>query len=154
MGETWSRCPADLLQEKIVPRVIIENLRRFNSEDHSTLFFGDFDACMLPAGILTMRANWSNRMVSATSLQVWPRSRRREPPLQDPDDLHHRPIGIKFGSNRQVSTRPTGCQGGKVEVLHPEVDQIKAFRDTFELCIPLDLGFLRDRLAIARTCSP
>src|SRR5947209_18949135 len=60
------------------------------------------------------------------------------------------PYGIKFVSNWQVSTRKRDVRDGKVEDASREVEQIKAFRDTWELGIHSYLTYLRDRLSVAR----
>jgi adenine-specific DNA-methyltransferase len=60
------------------------------------------------------------------------------------------PYGIKFGSNWQVSTRKRDVKDGKPEDATREVEQIKAFRDTWELGIHSYLAYLRDRLTVAR----
>ncbi|MGQ0779084.1 MAG: DNA methyltransferase [Pseudonocardiales bacterium] len=60
------------------------------------------------------------------------------------------PYGIKFGSNWQVSTRKRDVRDGKLEDATREVEQIKAFRDTWELGIHSYLSYLRDRLMAAR----
>lgn len=60
------------------------------------------------------------------------------------------PYGIKFGSNWQVSTRKRDVKDAKAEDLTRQPEQIKAFRDTWELGIHSYLAYLRDRLAIAR----
>ena len=60
------------------------------------------------------------------------------------------PYGIKFGSNWQVSTRNRDVQDGKMEDAAREAEQIKAFRDTWELGIHSYLSYLRDRLLAAR----
>ena len=57
------------------------------------------------------------------------------------------PYGIKFGSNWQVSTRKRDVKDGKLEDAAREAEQIKAFRDTWELGIHSYLAYLRDRLA-------
>ena len=60
------------------------------------------------------------------------------------------PYGIKFGSNWQVSTRKRDVKDGKVEDVTRQPEQIKAFRDTWELGIHSYLAYLRDRLVVAR----
>src|SRR5262249_12959133 len=60
------------------------------------------------------------------------------------------PYGIKFGSNWQVSTRKRDVKDAKAEDLTRQPEQIKAFRDTWELGIHSYLSYLRDRLAAAR----
>ena len=60
------------------------------------------------------------------------------------------PYGIKFGSNWQVSTRRRDVKDGKAEDATRQPEQIKAFRDTWELGIHSYLAYLRDRLTVAR----
>src|SRR5213596_839769 len=60
------------------------------------------------------------------------------------------PYGIKFGSNWQVSARKRDVKDGKLEDAAREVEQIKAFRDTWENGIASYLSYLRDRLLVAR----
>jgi adenine-specific DNA-methyltransferase len=60
------------------------------------------------------------------------------------------PYGIKFGSNWQVSTRKREVKDAKAEDVTRQPEQIKAFRDTWELGIHSYLTYLRDRLTIAR----
>jgi adenine-specific DNA-methyltransferase len=60
------------------------------------------------------------------------------------------PYGIKFGSNWQVSTRKRDVKDGKVEDATRQPEQIKAFRDTWELGIHSYLAYLRDRFVVAR----
>src|SRR5207249_7210806 len=56
----------------------------------------------------------------------------------------------RFGSNWQVSTRKRDVKDAKAEDLTRQPEQIKAFRDTWELGIHSYLSYLRDRLAAAR----
>ena len=60
------------------------------------------------------------------------------------------PYGIKFSSNWQVSTRKREVSDTKVEDITPQPEQVKAFRDTWELGIHSYLTYLRDRLTVAR----
>src|SRR5262249_20477347 len=60
------------------------------------------------------------------------------------------PYGIKFGSNWQVSTRKRDVKDAKAEDLTRQPEQVKAFRDTWQLGIHSYLTYLRDRLAVAR----
>ena len=60
------------------------------------------------------------------------------------------PYGIKFGSNWQVSTRKRDVKDGKAEDPTRQPEQVKAFRDTWELGIHSYLAYLRDRLVVAR----
>jgi len=60
------------------------------------------------------------------------------------------PYGIKFGSNWQVSTRKRDVKDGKVEDATREPEQVKAFRDTWQLGVNSYLSYLRDRLLVSR----
>ncbi|MCS7210387.1 MAG: site-specific DNA-methyltransferase [Chloroherpetonaceae bacterium] len=60
------------------------------------------------------------------------------------------PYGIKFSSNWQPSTRKRAVSDNKPEDLTREPEQIKAFRDTWQLGIHSYLSYLRDRLTLAR----
>jgi adenine-specific DNA-methyltransferase len=60
------------------------------------------------------------------------------------------PYGIKFGSNWQVSTRKRDVRDGKDTDLTRQPEQVRAYRDTWELGIHSYLSYLRDRLAVAR----
>ena len=58
--------------------------------------------------------------------------------------------GIKFGSNWQVSTRKREVKDGKLEDLTRQPEQVRAYRDTWNLGIHSYLTYLRDRLVAAR----
>ncbi len=60
------------------------------------------------------------------------------------------PYGIKFGSNWQVSTRKRDVRDGKDTDLTRQPEQVRAYRDTWELGIHSYLAYLRDRLVVAR----
>jgi adenine-specific DNA-methyltransferase len=60
------------------------------------------------------------------------------------------PYGIKFGSNWQVSTRKRDVKDGKAEDTTRQPEQVKAFRDTWQLGIHSYLAYLRDRLVTSR----
>lgn len=60
------------------------------------------------------------------------------------------PYGIRYGSNFQPFVNKRDVKDGKDEDLTAEPEMIKAFRDTWELGIHSYLGYLRDRLLLAR----
>jgi adenine-specific DNA-methyltransferase len=148
--------PVIYIQEKIDPRVLIENLRRTSdrtvNEPEATLF-DSFDG--LPeldlVDFYRHQANWSNRMILGDSLNVMASLAEREALRGKVQMIYiDPPYGIKFGSNWQVSTRKRDVKDGKLEDATREVEQIKAFRDTWELGIHSYLTYLRDRLTVAR----
>ena len=148
--------PPIYIQEKIDPRVLIENLRdtatRPEDEPEMTLFesfdgLGDLDL----VEYYEHEANWSNRMILGDSLNVMASLAEREALRGKVQMIYiDPPYGIKFGSNWQVSARKRDVKDGKLEDASREVEQIKAFRDTWELGIHSYLTYLRDRLAVAK----
>jgi adenine-specific DNA-methyltransferase len=60
------------------------------------------------------------------------------------------PYGIKFGSNWQVSTHKRDVKDGKAEDASRQPEQVKAFRDTWQLGIHSYLAYLRDRFVVCR----
>ena len=147
--------PPIYIQEKIDPRVIIENLRRTaehpEDEPELTLFdtFDGLDELDL-VDFYRHQANWSNRMILGDSLNVMASLAEREALRGKVQMIYvDPPYGIKFGSNWQASARKRDVKDGKIEDASREVEQIKAFRDTWELGIHSYLTYLRDRLAVA-----
>ncbi len=154
--ELIADAPPIYIQEKIDPRVLIENLRdtakRGEAEPEMTLFDG-FDGLneLDMVEFYQHQANWSNRMILGDSLQVMGSLAEREGLRGKVQMIYlDPPYGIKFGSNWQVSTRKRDVKDGKYEDATFEVEQIKAFRDTWELGIHSYLTYLRDRLMVAR----
>jgi adenine-specific DNA-methyltransferase len=148
--------PPIYIQEKIDPRVIIENLRRTakhpKDEPELTLFdtFDGLDELEL-VDFYHHHANWSNRMILGDSLNVMASLAEREGLRGQVQMIYvDPPYGIKFGSNWQVSARKRNVKDGNVEDASRQAEQIKAFRDTWEYGIHSYLAYLRDRLTVAR----
>lgn len=148
--------PPIYIQEKIDPRVLIENLRRTAAkpeEEPELTLFDSFDGLdeMESVDFYKHDANWSNRMILGDSLQVMASLAEREK-LRGKVQMVYidPPYGIKFGSNWQVSARNRTVRDGKLEDAAREAEQIKAFRDTWELGIHSYLSYLRDRVHVAR----
>jgi adenine-specific DNA-methyltransferase len=60
------------------------------------------------------------------------------------------PYGIQFRSNWQVSTRNRDLKDTRTADVTRQPEQIRAFRDTWELGVHSYLTYLRDRLTVAR----
>jgi adenine-specific DNA-methyltransferase len=144
------------VQEKIHPQALIENLRETakagQAEPELTLF-DDYDGIEFEELIdfYHHEQNWANRMILGDSLLVMNSLSEKEGLkgqvqmiFMDP------PYGIKFGSNWQVSTRKREVKDGKAEDASRQPEQVKAFRDTWELGIHSYLAYMRDRLTAAR----
>lgn len=151
-----AEAPPIYIQEKIDPRVLIENLRETAAkpEDEPELrLFESFDGLDELDLVEFYRhdANWSNRMILGDSLNVMASLAERETLRGKVQTIYiDPPYGIKFNSNWQVSARNREVKDGKLEHASREVEQIKAFRDTWELGIHSYLTYLRDRLSVAR----
>ena len=151
-----TEAPPIYIQEKIDSRVLIENLRRTAArpeEEPELTLFETFDGLddLQQIEFYEHDANWSNRMILGDSLQVMASLADREK-LRGKVQMVYidPPYGIKFGSNWQVSTRDRDVRDGRMESAAREAEQIKAFRDTWELGISSYLSYLRDRLLAAR----
>ena len=154
--------PPLYIQEKIDPRVLVESLRRSSAartlrDDEAFApemldLFGDFDGGLDELQQIEYYqhdAKWSNRMILGDSLQAMGSLAEREG-LRGKVQMVYLdpPYGIKFNSNWQVSARKRDVKDGKDTAR--EVEQIKAFRDTWKDGIHTYLAYLRDRLVVAR----
>ena len=144
------------IQEKILPQAIIENLRdtaRKGEPEPELTLFNDYDGIEFQELVEFYRheQNWANRMILGDSLLVMTSLAEKEG-LKGKVQMIYMdpPYGIKFGSNWQVSTRKRDVKDGKAEDATRQPEQIKAFRDTWELGIHSYLAYLRDRLTVAR----
>jgi adenine-specific DNA-methyltransferase len=148
--------PPIYVQEKIDPRVLVENLRRTAAKPEDEPEFTLFDSFdgLEDLDLIEFykhQASWSNRMILGDSLQVMGSLAEREDLRGQVQMVYiDPPYGIKFGSNWQASARKRDVKDGKVEDAAREAEQIKAFRDTWELGIHSYLSYLRDRLLVAR----
>ena len=148
------------IQEKIHPQAIIEDFRRAaqaakGPRPEQLDFFSDFNG--LPEDFSDRvdfyhhEGNWANRLILGDSLLVLTSLAEKEGLKGQVQMIYlDPPYGIKFGSNWQVSTRKRDVKDGKAEDLVRQPEQVKAFRDTWELGIHSYLAYLRDRLVAAR----
>ena len=125
--------PAIYIQEKIDPRVLIENLRdtaaRPEDEPELTLFetfdgLGELDL----VEFYQHHANWSNRMILGDSLNVMASLAEREALRGKVQMIYiDPPYGIKFGINWQVSARKRDVKDGKIEDAHARSSRSRRF---------------------------
>jgi len=164
----WSelvvQAPPLFIQEKVHPKVLIDDLARMSQQAHAEKkaaksgfqadIFGDFNG--LPDGDAKTEfyrhdANWSNRMILGDALQVMASLAEREGLRGKVQCIYmDPPYGIKFNSNFQWSTTSRDVKDGKAEHITREPEQVKAFRDTWRDGIHSYLTYLRDRLTVAR----
>ncbi len=162
--QDWSdlviHAPPLYIQEKVHPKVLIDDLMRQSAErrDAETPdtpdLFGDFNG--LPdrkaaTEFYQHQANWTNRMILGDSLQVMASLAEREGLRGQVQCIYlDPPYGIKFNSNFQWSTTSRDVKDGKADHITREPEQVKAFRDTWRDGIHSYLTYLRDRLTVAR----
>ncbi|MDE0043361.1 MAG: site-specific DNA-methyltransferase, partial [Candidatus Poribacteria bacterium] len=161
--QDWSdlvvQAPPLFIQEKVHPKVLIDDLVRGSQSDNGTPqeqldLFADFNG--LPSeGAKTEfyrhDANWANRMILGDSLRVMASLAEREGLRGKVQCIYiDPPYGIKFNSNFQWSTTSRDVKDGKADHITREPEQVKAFRDTWRDGIHSYLTYLRDRLTVAR----
>src|SRR5687767_4588786 len=151
------------IQEKIHPQAIIDDVRRVgaavNAGAHAgptqLNLFSDFNGGPVEfeqkVEFYQHEQNWSNRLILGDSLLVMTSLAEKESLKGKVQTIYlDPPYGIKFGSNWQVSTRKRDVKDGKAEDATRQPEQVKAFRDTWQLGIHSYLAYLRDRLVVAR----
>jgi adenine-specific DNA-methyltransferase len=141
------------VQEHVAPEALIARLKTGASDDRQMLLFGETaeDQFQKAVEFYKHEDNWQNRMILGDSLLVMNSLLEKEGMRGKVQTIYiDPPYGIKFGSNWQVSTRNRDVKNNKVEDFIRQPEQVKAFRDTWELGIHSYLSYLRDRLITAR----
>lgn len=144
------------VHERIDPRSIIEAVKKKNrdSSNQQLSFFEQLEE-ELPLrhaiDFYKHSHDWSNRLVAGDSLLVMNSMLEKEGMAGKVQMVYiDPPYGIKYGSNFQPFINKRDVKDGKDEDLTAEPEQIRAFRDTWELGIHSYLTYLRDRLLLAR----
>lgn len=152
--------PPLYIQEKIHPKVLIEDLKRESRQrakqapGETPDLFADFNG--LPdkeaaTEFYRHDANWTNRMILGDSLAVMASLAEREGLRGKVQCIYFDPpYGIRFNSNFQWSTTSRDVKDGNREHITREPEQVRAFRDTWRDGIHSYLTYLRDRLTVAR----
>lgn len=146
------------IQEKIHPQAIIDDFRhqvKQEQAEQQLSLFGDFNGLEFEKLIDFYQhkdgVKWTNRMILGDSLSVMGSLAEKEGLKGQVQMIYiDPPYGIKFGSNWQVSTRKRDVKDGNIGDVTRQPEQVKAFRDTWELGIHSYLSYMRDRLVVAR----
>lgn len=148
--------------EHVAPEQLIQGLYRFKADEDAAqgeLFstpelFGNaigHEELDKVSDYYTHSDGWSNRLIQGDSLLVMNSLLEREGMAGQVQCCYiDPPYGIKYGSNWQIHLHNRTITDGKDDHLSGEPEQIKAFRDTWELGIHSYLSYLRDRLLVAR----
>lgn len=150
--------PPLYIQEKIHPKVLIDDLKRQSKQGEGDAkqidLFSAFNG--LPSEEAKTEfyqhdQNWSNRMILGDSLQVMASLAEREGLRGKVQCIYFDPpYGIKFNSNFQWSTTSRDVKDGREDHITREPEQVKAFRDTWKDGVNSYLSYLRDRLIAAK----
>ncbi len=143
------------VHERIDPRTIVEAVRKKNGDkgpEQGLLFDAEREEPLRDAIDFYKHAHgWSNRLVAGDSLLVMNSLIEKEGMAGKVQMVYiDPPYGIKYGSNFQPFVNKRDVKDGKDEDLTAEPEQIRAFRDTWELGIHSYLTYLRDRLLLTR----
>ncbi len=145
------------VHERIDPRTIIDAVRKRAEEpDDGQLLLPLFEEerrepLRQAVEFYQHRHGWTNRLIAGDSLLVMNSLLEKEGMAGKVQMIYiDPPYGIKYGSNFQPFVNKRDVRDGRDEDLTAEPEQIKAFRDTWELGIHSYLTYLRDRLLLAR----
>jgi adenine-specific DNA-methyltransferase len=145
------------IQEKIHPHALIEDFRaqmgKKPDEEQLDIFAHAFEELDFSKQIefYEHEQSWANRMILGDSLLVMNSLAEKERLRGKVQMIYlDPPYGIEFGSNWQVSTRKRDVKDGKLNDVSRQPEQIRAFRDTWEMGVHSYLAYLRDRLITAR----
>jgi adenine-specific DNA-methyltransferase len=142
------------VHERIDPRTIIEAVKRRNGDGpvQGSLFEAERQEPLRQAVEFYKHAHgWSNRLIAGDSLLVMNSLLEKEGLAGKVQMVYlDPPYGIRYGSNFQPFVNQRDVKDGRDEDLTAEPEQIRAFRDTWELGIHSYLTYLRDRLLLAR----
>ena len=158
LNELEVKAPIIYQQEKIFPRMLIEEMKRRTAirknaaEPQMQLGEGveGFDPNVQP-GFYNHEEGWKNRLILGDSLQVMASLAENEALRGKVQMVYFDPpYGIKFNSNWQPTTKSTNVKDGNRDDITHEPEMVKAFRDTWHDGVHSYLGYLRDRLVVAR----
>ena len=142
------------VHERIEPTTIIDAVRKRNGAATQLSFFaqpGENPPIRQAIEFYKHRRNWTNRLIAGDSLLIMNSLLEKEGLAGQVQTVYiDPPYGIRYGSNFQPFVWQSEVRGDKDDELTAEPEQIRAFRDTWELGIHSYLAYLRDRLLLAR----
>jgi len=141
------------VHERIDPKAIIKAAKKGGGQIQTSLFElpGENPPMRTAVEFYKHPHGWSNRLVAGDSLLIMNSLLEKEGMAGQAQMIYiDPPYGVKYGSNFQPFVNKRDVKDGKDEDLTSEPEQIRAFRDTWELGIHSYLSYLRDRLLLAR----
>ena len=142
------------VHERIDSRTIIKAVRNKKATETQPSLFDQLDEnppIRQAIEFYQHRHNWTNRLIAGDSLLVMNSLLEKEGLGSQVQTIYiDPPYGIRYGSNFQPFVTRRDVEDGKDHDLTGEPEQIRAFRDTWELGVHSYLTYLRDRLLLAR----
>ena len=146
--------------EHVSPEVMMKRLFSLKVEHPEDLLFSvnelfgnsiDMDELDKVGEYYRHQDGWTNRMILGDSLLTMTSLLEREGMKGRIQCIYiDPPYGIKYGSNWQIKLNSRDVKDGSDDQLSGEPEQIKAYRDTWELGIHSYLTYLRDRILVAK----
>jgi len=144
--------------EQMVPKRLVEQLYHLEeAESPQSCLYEQCEPENVAAKITDKiqsyqhHADWQNRLIQGDSLWVMAALLKQEKMAGQVQMIYiDPPYGIEYKGNWQVRMKAAMMQTSEGEQIAREPEQIKAFRDTWQLGIHSYLTHLRDRLIVAR----
>lgn len=144
------------VHERLSTKAIIDTLAAFRKQPVQLNLFDLFADPQHSMADQVLKAyehqdKWANRMILGDSLVVMNSLLKYENLGGQVQMIYmDPPYGVKFGSNFQPFIKKRDVGHNDDEDLTREPEMVQAYRDTWELGIHSYLGYMRDRLTIAR----
>lgn len=137
------------IHERVSTAAILRAVRR--EEVQRTLFSDPAMSIGEELDFYQHEMDWTNRLILGDSLLVMNSLVRREAMAAKVQSIYiDPPYGVNYNSNFQPRVDNPVVKDGQDDSLTREPEQIKAYRDTWQLGIHSYLTYLRDRLLLAR----
>ena len=148
-GEAFTVDPVPLfIHERLSTQAILETAKR--NDIQRDLFADPQQKYQDAVKFYEHEVPWSNRLILGDSLQVMDSLANREGLAGQVQMIYiDPPYGINFRSNFQPDVFRTKIGDGNKDLTR-EMEQIKAYRDTWKLGIHSYLSYLRNRFVLAR----
>ena len=142
------------VHERVDPSTILEAVRKRSFLERQPSLFDSVEEnppIREAIEFYKHRHNWTNRLIAGDSLLVMNSLLEKEGLGGQVQMVYFDPpYGIRYNSNFQPYVNPAQVLAESDNNLTAEPEQIRAFRDTWELGIHSYLTYLRDRLLLSR----
>jgi len=145
------------IKELVSPKLIAQQLYSIKEQPQAQDLFTAFnnhvqmDTLDKIENYYKHQDDWANRLILGDSLLAMLSLAEKENLASKVQMIYiDPPYGIKYGSNWQIKINDRNVKDQDDNSLSPQPEQIKAFRDTWELGIHSYLSYLKERFLIAK----